>query len=420
MTYTFVDVSGFAGGFSCGATLAGFKLVGKREEPANFGTPLLEANRAFLGNDWEAQAAEPADWEPVSSDLQVSTPPCSAFSSMTAGSSKHGMDSEINNCMRHVMMFAAKNKPQIVIMESVGQAFTKGLPLMRELGRYLNDETGLKYSVTHVMQNNWSTGGCTKRKRYFLVLSQVPFGVERFDMKRLPTVGDAFADLADLDLTWEPQAYRSQATWWSDHLRNPEGTVDGHWSPVNIHTKRLDDVVNADNGVEWKVGESDLDALRRYYETHGDLPDSWKYKTIGRDMTRAEYLISVDFKIGGFSKPRRWPWDQPGRVINGAGPFQVWHPNGRFITHRETARLLGFPDSWKVGDAKDARGLHSFWGKGTSVHPAQWIAEWAKASLDGNPGSYVGEELDAGDRFIDVSTDWKALADLSHVEVLAA
>jgi site-specific DNA-cytosine methylase len=149
--------------------------------------------------------------------------------------------------------------------------------------------------------------------------------------------------------------------------------------------------------------------MRRYYQTNGDLPESLMYISPTKTTTRGDQLIALDFKTGGFSKPKRWPWDQPGRVINGAGPHMVWHPNGRFITHRETARLLGFPDSWVTGSASTHKNLNMFWGKGTSVHPAHWVMEWVKNSMEGNPGSNVGEELDAGDRLIDVSMDYKPL-----------
>ena len=411
MTMRVIDVHGFAGGFSCGATLAGFTLVGKRESRANFGTALLEANRAFLGDQWEAQASDPEDWFPVPAEGIIATPPCSAFSSMTAGNKKmHGMDSEINNCMRDVMNFAVKVKPKFVAMESVAQAYTKGLPLMRELATTMREGTGINYHVTHVVQNNWSVGGCSKRKRYFLVLTEFPFGVERFDLKWLPTLGDALTDLQNMPLTWDDQVIPNPPTWWSGHLRTPDNVVDGHIPPVNAYGKRVADLSGpqAEHGVDWKSGESEAAVLKRYYETHGKLPDSWYYATAKGTTTRADQLIARNFDAGGFSKPRHWPWDQPARVVNGAGSYMIWHPEGRFATHREVARIMGFPDSWKIKGANHRNDLHSYWGKGTSVAPARWLMDWMRESMNGNPGSVVGEPVgDWGDTVIDVSNDWK-------------
>lgn len=419
MTYRFIDTYGFAGGFSCGATQAGMRLVGKRENKWGFGVPLMEANREFLGNDWHSEISDPADWSPEDAEVVLGTPPCSAFSSMTAGSKMHGMHADINNCMRDIMRYAIKVRPQIVAMESVAQAYTKGLPLMRELGRMVNEGTGLNYHVTHVIQNNWSVGGVSKRKRYFLVLSQVPFGVERYQLDRLPVLGDALSDLQDLPLTWDQQEIKSDPTWWSEGLRVPAGT-DGHMPPTNAYSKRVMDLGSGDRGVAWLPGESEAHVLKRYHETHGELPESWRYPTAGGTTTRDAQLIARDFDAGGFSKPRHWPWDQPARVVNGAGPYMIWHPNGRFATHRETARIMGFPDDWKVGTAKEAGNLSQYWGKGTSVAPARWVSEWIKSSLDGQPGSYVGEELGEGDRLIDVSMDWKPVWNRQQAELASA
>ena len=411
MPINFVDCHGFAGGFSCGATQVGMHLVGKLEGPGGFGVPLMEANRKFLGNDWESQVGKPETWDKVADvDVVIGTPPCSGFSSMTAGyKDAHGMDAPINHCMYDLIEYAAKVRPTVVAMESVGQAFSKGLPLMRTLGARLNALTGDEYSINHVMQNNLSVGGCTNRKRYFLVLSKVPFGVERHDLGgKIATVGDAFGDLVDQPLSWDPNPYADEANWWSSKLRSKDGEVDGHETVYNGYAKRIQDVTTGPDAVEWFPGESDVHVLRRYYQKHGKLPASWQYLSgPNKDRTREDYLVSRNFDVGGFSKPRMWPWDKPGRVINGAGPHMVWHPNNRFITHRETARLLGFPDDWVVGTAKETSTLYQFWGKGTSVAPARWISQWIKNSIEGNPGSYTGVELERGDRFIDISTDWK-------------
>jgi len=415
VTYRFVDCQGFAGGMSVGATQAGLRLVGKLEKTGGFGVPLMEANRAFLGGGWRAQVGDPATWEPVSTDVVVGTPPCSAFSGMSVGTDKHGIGSEINECMRDLVSYAARCRPAAVVMESVYQAYSQGLPLMRELAATLQEKARLAYRVTHVVQDNWALGGCTKRKRYFLVLSQVPFGVERHEPRWLGTVGDALEDLRDLPLTWESQPHVRGGTWWSTELRSTTGAVDGHMTPPsNPHYLRLLDLVTGPKGVPWRPGDIEQDVLRAYYEANGELPESWRYNSVGRSglshLTRDKQLIEKDFNLGGFAQPRNWPWDRPGRVLTGAGPFSVWHPAGRFLTHRETARLMGFPDDWLIAPARDAAGLTSFWGKGTSVHPARWVLAWLRHSLDGSPGELVGQPLDDGSHVIDVSRDGHAAA----------
>jgi site-specific DNA-cytosine methylase len=412
--HSFVDCQGFAGGFSAGMTLAGFQLKGKLENVGGFGVPLMEANREFLGDDWQAQVGDPKTWEPVRADVVVGTPPCTGFSNMSVGTRQRGVDAPINHCMWDLMAYAARVRPAAVMMESVGGAFTHGRSLMRALAERLNAETGLKYRVTHVLQNNLSLGGVTNRRRYFLVLSQVPFGVERHELSWLPTFGDAVGDLVDLPLEWDEQPLIMAPTWWSRGMRRPSQTVDGHSGPSA--SSRLMDILTPPDGVPWFNNERETDILRRYYAKNGKLPDSWYYTFKGRwpkdqpKPTRADQLIARNLDPGGFNQLRKWDWDRPGNVISGAGPFMIWHRDDRLATHRETARLMGFPDAWVVGSARDQPLLTAYWGKGTSVHPAHWVSHWLRESLNGEPGTVTGEPLDDGSRLIDVSNDWRPVA----------
>lgn len=411
-----VDVHGFGGGFTAGAVRAGFQLVGKREGPGGFGTSLFEANRALLGDQWQAQACPAIQWDPVSADVVIGTPPCTAFSNMSAGFSDRGSDAAINHCMWDLIDYAAKVRPGAVVMESVPGAYTKGLALMEALRVRLCERSGLAYKATHVLQNNLSVGGCTNRKRYFLVLSQVPFGVESANLHWLPTVGDAISDLSDLPLDWDMQALESAPTWWSAHMRTADHSVDGHACPRSNHGDRLTDLVTPPDGVAWEPGDRVADVLQRYHAKNDCLPPSWRYQFKGRrdkslpPITREAQLVERGLDPGGFGQTRYWPWDQPGSVINGAGPHMIWHPANRIATHREVARLMGFPDEWQVGSAAEDKQLHMFWGKGTSVHPAHWILTWVRESLLGHPGERVGDELPDGSRLVDVSGDWRPVA----------
>ena len=409
MAYRVVCVENFAGGFACGAVLAGLQISGNLELPGAFGTPMMEANRTFLGDGWQSQEAPAEKWEPVRADIQVSNPPCSAFSGMTAGYSIHGMDSPINDCMWHAIRYAARVCPAVFVMESVAQAFTNGKLLMQRLAQELNEKSGLAYRTTHVLQDNYSLGGVTKRKRYFLVLSQLPFGVELPELKWLPTVGDALSDLRDLPHTWEQQPYGKPPTWWSHHLRSATGLVDGHKFNGNKHSARLAELVNglrAAGEDPWLPGEAEEKVPERYYQKFGSLPEAWQYENTA-GLTREKQLLDRGWVTGGFSQTKYWPWDKPGKVISGAGPHQVWHPDMRQITHRETARIMGFPDDWRIEPLQNDKALYSYWGKGTSVAPARFICGWIRESLDGNPGSTIGELQDDGSRLIDVSQHWR-------------
>jgi site-specific DNA-cytosine methylase len=269
------------------------------------------------------------------------------------------------------------------------------------------------YYVTHVMQNNLALGGCTNRKRYFLVVTCFPFGVESEPLKWLPTTGDAVGDLRNLELTWDAQPYDAPPTWWSVRQRSVSGQVDGHQVPAMspVHKERLDSIITGPDAVEWPPGMVQDQVLKLYYETHGYLPECFDYQSQGKEtshLTRAKVLIDNDFNMGGYAQTRHWPWNTPGYVLTGHGPGQVWHPDNRHFTHREAARVMGFPDDWKIAPLARHPQLYAMWGKGISVDCGRWVCTQVLNSLNGNPGSNRGHKLpDGDDRLIDVSQDFK-------------
>lgn len=152
-------------------------------------------------------------------------------------------------------------------------------------------------------------------------------------------------------------------------------------------------------GIEWHPGEDVARVVRRYYETRQRLPDSWS--------ATQDKLIKNDFFMG-FTTPVRWDGRKPARVITGGGLIMVVHPYlDRTITHRETARILGFPDDWRIAPLRGNPGLQMTWGKGITVDCGRWIAQWVKRSIEGNPGSVVGEAVGEAERVIDVTNSYK-------------
>jgi site-specific DNA-cytosine methylase len=414
VTLRAIDCQSFAGGFTLGVVQAGWTLVGKREAAGGFGMRQCEVNRRLLGDEWEGQAAAPEDWEAVKAELFFTNPPCSGFS-VLSNQKFRGADSAINECMWDAVRLGGQVQPEIFILESVGVAFKQGLHLMRNLRELLEELTGYTYHLTHVLQNNYSLGGCSMRRRYFMVCSRMPFGVEAPNITRLPLLGDAIGDLQPLDLQWEPQPYTMEPTWWSRQLRSPHGVVDGHFSPETSATRRLLDLMDPEIG--WAEGEDEDEVAKRWHEQRGTLPDSW-LKPRQDGQSRYHWAIGNNFDFGMFQRGR-WRWNKPARVVTGAGPHIALHPREpRFFTHREIARIMGFPDDWVTFPLADFKPLETGWGKGVSVHAGRWIAHWAMESLLGNPGQAdqklvsktIKGEGDARDeRVIDVSNYWKVI-----------
>jgi site-specific DNA-cytosine methylase len=390
--YTFVACQSFAGGFDLGMVQAGFELVHKVEQVGGFGVANCEVNRALLGDRWRSQACTPDQWEPVPADVVAANPPCSGFSPMTDNRHR-GMDSKINQCMWVLMEYAARIQPQILIMESVRQAYTGGRPLMQALRARLEELTGLRYDLYHVMQDAIDLGGAARRPRYFMVLSRVPFGVEYPHPSRLPLLRDVWDDLRGHALTWQSQPYRRPATWWSEGPRVGCTTFDGHQVHRGVPIERALDLmeqVNENGG--WPPGWAIGRVAQHAYETMGYLPSSWEHML--------PKLLRKNWHMG-FASINRWDADKRGRVIMGSALDMVLHPwEPRTITHREAARVMGFPDDWRILPLRTQANLRATWGKGITVQCGRWIGDWCRMALDGSPGKVSGVEIGERERLV--------------------
>jgi site-specific DNA-cytosine methylase len=424
-----IDVHGFGGGFTLGVVQAGFELVSKFSREKGFGVYNTLANRTLLGDNWDSIASHPSTWEPMEGNLVFGNPPCSGFSTMSSAAFR-GEDSAANDYMWELIHYAAKVAPELVIFESVQLTFRQGLGLMRRLHDTLKEESGLHYDLYHVLHNNASVGGGSTRRRYFWVASRIPFGVDHYDLKYVPTFGDLLRDLEPLALTMTDQHYPGSivrhvkdctlheqldlehectcpvevlnaSRWVKEHMHDGTGIVDGHQTQQTPIAVRCASLRSEPWSVPWEQGESLMIVLQRCYQMYGKLPPEWDYEIRGQNSvvqggpyrTRAEELIGLGFA----PKPNdtvRWRADRMARVITGGGAVLIWHPHlDRTLTHRELARIQGFPDSWKLFGVRHAPDLGPGWGKGVPVHAGKWIAGYARDAINGNPGAVKGAPL---------------------------
>lgn len=395
MSYTFVDCMGFAGGFSLGMVQAGFELVQKYELKGAFGAANMLANRDLLGDAWDLQVGDVYEWEPTPAHVIAGNPPCSGFS-LLSRSDFRGVDSPVNACMHGFVNLVARTMPYVAVFESVQQAYTGGKPLMQALHAKLEADTQRPWHLYHVLHNNASVGGSAIRRRYFWLVSQIPFGIVPPEVTRVPNLQDVIGDLEGLERTWLPQPYRRPPSWWSKERRSDTGVVDGHLYRITPALRRALDLID---GTEWKPKEHLALVTRRYYETHGCLPTSWP---------NAEKLIASDFKMG-FNQLVRWRHDRMARVITGGGLDLVLHPHeDRTLTHREVARIQGFPDDWAIQPLRGVSALHLTWGKGIPVDCGRWIGTWIDRALRGEPGDHTGELVGDREHVIDVTDAYRA------------
>jgi site-specific DNA-cytosine methylase len=383
-----VDCMGFAGGFTLGMVQAGYELIGKRELPGGFGVPNCEANRELLGDRWRTEVGPAETWTAAPATVVFGNPPCSGFSVMT-DKRWRGVNAKINSCMWEFAGYVQRVRPVVSIMESVRVAFTAGRELMQALRAQTEETTGLRFDLYHVFQDAIELGGAAHRPRYFMVMSQVPFGVEYPTLARRPVLRDIIEDLEGLDATWELQPYRRPPTWWSKDARADAGVLDGHDGVYSPYVQRGLALLEA-NG-EWPEGWPVGKVLKHYYERTGTVPDIWK--------PWLEKLIEKEFFMG-FTTMVRWRPDRAARVITGAALQSVLHPwLPRTITNREAARIMGFPDDWRLLPLR-GNAVQNTHGKGITVQCGRWIGKWVQRSILGEPGSIGGELIGEREWFI--------------------
>ena len=190
--------------------------------------------------------------------------------------------------------------------------------------------------------------------------------------------------------TWEYQPYgQVPATLWATHrCRGLYGT-DGMWAPP-LEDKRGTRIQVLLEQEEWGPGETYEHVLRRRTERMvGDPGHPWQSDEIAHHEKR-------NWESGYFPIIR-WRHDKPGHVIYGGAIKNVIHPwLPRRITHREVARAMGFPDTWKIEPLSTDRGLNDYWGKGITVQAGEWVGRYLKLAIEGDvselpPGQVVGE-----------------------------
>jgi site-specific DNA-cytosine methylase len=237
----------------------------------------------------------------------------------------------------------------------------------------------------HILLHNAAVlGGAAQRKRLWVVWARedIPFGVEATVPKMIPTVDESIGDLEGMHDTFKPQPYRRPATWWSESRRSSEGVVDGHKLAGTKANRRIAELFDAHGNEIWQQGENLSQVLKRIHTEHGQLPGTWEEEE--------QKIVARGFDMG-INQPFRLPDWRPARVVTGGALVEFIHPHEpRTLTHREAARIQGFPDVWRVWPVRDVATQKAAWGKGVPVESARWLAYWMKRSLNGDPGTMRG------------------------------
>ncbi len=277
------------------------------------------------------------------------------------------------------------------MFESVQGAFKQGHELMRTYWDRLQDLTGQRYHLTHFLHDAAGLGAPQQRRRYFWIAHRVPFGIEKPKLRRITTVWDAIGDLQDLELQWEPQSARIEPSEWARRediaTALPTAVVDSHVTGQGRHFEDMKELLPI-----WEPGMSHEKVLRKLVDSGG--MHRWWNEEKG--------------KPGAFMGPRRLLWHKPGYVLTGGAICDFIHPTkDRAITVREAARLMGVPDSWTLACAKNPSQASSWLGKNCVLMAGRFMARWARAALEGDPGTFIGEEIAPGEWVINTTNEYK-------------
>lgn len=378
---TAVDLFCGAGGFSLGARLAGFDVVGSvdidHDLTASYTKNFPQANlivadlAAIPSSELAAQVNEKDRI-----DVLVGGPPCQGFS-IIGGRQKLDVRNEL---LVHYFRHVAHLKPRCFVMENVPGLLEFGGRELLEKG--LSQLDGSYTVLGPIIVDAADFGAATKRRRV-LVVGYDPNEVASFtaaDLLNLgshspATVREAIGDLPEPRSGLDPSSFG----WWR---------YDGRHSRLAAYAEAARRPPPL--GLGWPFAVAELAAGRV----------SGLHATLHSADVRARFAATP---MGGEDSVSRYPrldWFGQSRTLRAGtgserGSFQSMRPihpsKPRVITVREGARLQGFPDWFVFHRTK----WHSFRMIGNSVSPilAKSILEFLRQKLgleiadEGAPGT---------------------------------
>lgn len=359
MTYHIADLFSGAGGMTLGFTDkrfgGGFLSVLALDSDA----AAVETHHCnFSGSSVRANIEE---WVTASEmpevDVVVGGPPCQGFSLLNKGRS----GDERRALWEPYLEAVKKGGAKIFVMENVAELYKSP-----ELAAIQQRANHLGYSTVATVLNTANFGVPQTRKRTIIIgwdTEKVPLGVE------LPT--PSHTDPASKNLSNLP-VWRTVRDAIGDLPPDPIGTDIGDTPPLNLHFGRTPTEKSQLRYRAVPEGGNRFDLQRNALHL---TPDCWIRKTSG----------------GTDLFGRLW-WDRPSVTIRTEffkpEKGRYLHPvEHRPITHREAARLMGFPDDFKF--------------KGSKIEVAKQIGNAVPPPFAGAISRVVKEALDRASVDID-------------------
>lgn len=325
-------VLSLAGGFAFGAAQAGAQLVGMWEN--GFGQDLVESNLSGVPYLDEGRSNPPRGL-----DFILGCPPCAGWSSGSAGlAQRFNPDHAINDGIRRWFEAVETAQPAIACFECVQNLAHYGSDLYGPLARRL-EEHGFSWKIV-LYDNQWL--GVPQRRPRMLFWAYRGYGELEF-----PAWWDGrpYTPVYNIDVS-------RTADWWDWHVR---------LDPTRKAVDRLVPYVEPGSNVR----RVPFEAYWEHYYEEG----------------RREGWPSFTY--------RRLHADRPAPAMMGNSLYTIIHwKEDRWITGRELARIMGYPDGF-VLDWEGARrtitdhhNLSAWLTKAVSPVVGRWAATTAEAYLE--------------------------------------
>lgn len=322
-----IDVFSGCGGMTCGFVASGSF---QPRWAIDFEPDMVSTYRAnFDPGGSHSAVGDVREWfatngdELPAAEVVVGGPPCQGFSLLN----KNRQTDERRELWRFMIEAAERSRASVVVIENVRQLITS--PEFRQITRSLH-EIGFEHFSADVLCAA-DFGAPQVRHRTILLASRVgPISLPR------PSNCDPNR-LAELDGEWDLQPWLDVSHAIGD-LPEPVGTeVRDEPAPLNLHFGRNPTAKSLERYRAVPAGGNRFDLLRNRPDI---TPRCWVKK-----------------KSGGTDLFGRLWWDRPSVTIRTEffkpEKGRYLHPvSDRPITHREGARLQGFPDSFEFKGSK--------------------------------------------------------------------
>lgn len=358
-----------AGSFSLGIEAAGYQLAQVWE------TPGYAKNAKTWNQNRPKMPVQVMDLDHTSTafrnicnggvDLVYGNPPCGGLSSMTG----MRISSPTNTCMRQWIRMVVQGRPRSIIMENAYQLAVERCRIL------LDDLTGVLdahgYTWWTWLFYSYQLGTPQIRRRMFLMAT--------LDSVVRPELGD----LRDLP---ESHPHAKLKPWIEDLEEvapSPDPVVSARGHVVEQHWYEKGEKIERKH----ELLREHWHRLKARYWTENDYRNTIRRAQEGNKNAQRELETKSwkywpdcpkEFQQMHMYRPQFLEPDRPAPAMIGDYKF-VHYKYSRFLTMREMARLMGFPDGWNFHSLEP----HLI-AQGIPANNAYWAATRLRAMIGAN------------------------------------